>query len=139
MKGKKCSSIETEILLSQTIEKTVASNIIVKCFNCNFGLLYLCYPFYKDLVYEVKKTTHNNFCLTKFCNIREYILNYRNKINWIGFVNIINETKIGNQIFYSLWLVDSFYGDLNIEDILSKINITEKYVKDNLNWESMLL
>lgn len=109
------------------------------CLDYTYGLLQLCYHFYKDTLYDEKKKTHDDFCLLKFCDIREYVLQYKNSINWGEFVEIINDAKIRNEIYYPLWLVSSFYGDLGIEDILSRLKVNKNYYTNSIDWERMLL
>lgn len=104
-----------------------------------YNLIQICYHFYKDTVYETKKKNHNDYCLIKFCDIREFILHYRNEIDWFEFIEVVNEFNIGNQIYYSLYLVASFYEDLDIEEIIKKIKTTRLFSVDYLDWERMLL
>lgn len=65
-------------------------------------------------------------------------MQYKGKIDWKEFVRVVNEAQIGNQIFYPLWLVSSFYGDLEIEDILYQLK-DKRYQITDIDWEKILL
>ncbi|MBR2507934.1 MAG: nucleotidyltransferase family protein [Bacilli bacterium] len=137
--GKFVPPIETKILLTHSVIKKTELGISFYVLNKTFSLLQLCYHFYKDTVYETKKENHNDYCLIKFCDIREFILHFRKEIDWSEFVKIVNEFNIGDQIYYSLYLVSSFYGDLGIEEILKEIKTTPLFSIGFLDWERMLL
>ncbi|MCI9142906.1 MAG: nucleotidyltransferase family protein, partial [Lachnospiraceae bacterium] len=138
--GGKCNDpINNSNILDHVMDRFIAPNSIIKCLDYTYGLLQLCYHFYKDTVYEVKKNTHDNYCLKKFCDIREYVIKFYNHINWNEFIVTVNGAKIGNQIYHTLLLVSTFYGDLNIDEILQQINVTERLCTENIDWEAMLL
>lgn len=135
--GKVIPPISTNEILANTMIKSIQS-LTIKCLNHTFGLLQLCYHFYKDTVYVVKKQSHDNYCLLKFCDIREYIIKYREFIEWDTFINVVNKNGIANQIYHTLILVSSFYEDLKIENVLSSINVTEHYIAQPIDWYSLL-
>ena len=137
--GKFIPPIETKKLLTHSVIKKTELGISFYVLNKTFSLLQLCYHFYKDTVYEIKKKTRNDYCLIKFCDIREFIFHFREEIDWTDFVKIVNECNIGDQIYYSLYLVSSFFGDLGIEEILKKIKTTPLFSIGFLDWERMLL
>ncbi|MBE5869353.1 MAG: hypothetical protein E7293_10450 [Lachnospiraceae bacterium] len=137
--GKEADPIDMDWILKRRKKRKVKKDLEIYCLDHTLALLQLCYHFYKDTIYEVKKLTHDNYCLLKFCDIREYIIKYRYDINWKEFIDIVNQANIGNQIYNTLWLISTFYGDLYIEDIIKQINVTERYYTDNIDWESMLL
>lgn len=137
--GKVQSPISTEIILDHSENKKLFENFYYSVLTPTYSLLQLCYHFYKDTVYKLKVKNKCNYLLIKFCDIREFILFYNNQIDWDEFINIINNANIGNQIYYPLWLVANFYGDLNVQDILDKIHITKTFEKKDLDWERMLL
>ena len=68
-----------------------------------------------------------------------YVIKFYNHINWNEFIVTVNGAKIGNQIYHTLLLVSTFYGDLNIDEILQQINVTERLCTENIDWEAMLL
>lgn len=135
--GKITPPISTNEILANTMIKKIRGQTI-KCLNYTYGLLQLCYHFYKDTVYEVKKQRHDNYCLLKFCDIREYILKFRSLIEWDIFICVVNKYGIANQIYHTLMLVSSFYGDLKIENVLSAINVTEHFIDQPIDWYSLL-
>lgn len=137
--GKFIPPIETKKLLTHSIIKKTELGISFYVLNKTFSLLQLCYHFYKDTVYETKKENHNDYCIIKFCDIREFILHFREEINWTEFIKIVNESNIGDQIYYSLYLVSSFFGDLGIQEILKQIKTTPLFSIGFLDWERMLL
>lgn len=140
--GKYADPINISHFLENTIDKSMVSSscaFTYKTLEYTFDLLQLCYHFYKDTVYEAKKNTGEDYCLLKFCDIREYILKYRTQIDWDRFITIVNDSKIGNQIYYTLKLISSFYKDLCIDDILLKISITEDILSDCIDWKKILL
>lgn len=130
--------IPMDVLFQNTITKDI-SNIPIKCLDPTFELLQLCYHFYKDTKYEIKKKTHENYCLLKFCDIREYIKRYYNDINWSTFLNMINDCKIGDQIYYALSMVSAFYKDMNISDILSDIKTNFSIKSKEIDWHTLLI
>lgn len=136
--GQKQDPIPNSIILSHT-QRLLPNKDSYRVLSPTYNLLQLCYHFYKDTVYELKKESRNDYRLSKFCDIREFIIHFRKKIDWPEFIKLVNESNIGEQIYYVLWLVSSFYGDLRIEDILKAINRTRTYEIDKINWEGMLL
>lgn len=136
--GMKRDPIDTSELLNHRMRRKVADDFEVYSLDYIYCLIQLCYHFYKDTVYDKKKKTHDDYCLLKFCDIREYVLQYKGKIDWKEFVRVVNEAQIGNQIFYPLWLVSSFYGDLEIEDILYQLK-DKRYQITDIDWEKILL
>lgn len=130
--------IPMDVLFQNTITKDF-SNISIKCLNPTFELIQLCYHFYKDTKYEIKAKTHENHCLLKFCDIREYIKKYYDEIQWDVFLKIINDAQIGDRIYYPLWIVSAFYKDLNISDKLKQIETKNHYNINEINWQSLLI
>ena len=137
--GKEQSPISTKRILEHSENKKMFENFCYKALTPTYSLLQLCYHFYKDTIYKSKVENKCDYLLIKFCDIREFILFYKHQIDWDAFINITNSANIGNQIYYPLWLVANFYGDLNINNILDKLHITKTFEKKDLNWEGMLL
>lgn len=137
--GKKTDPIPTSSVLTNIQKKEFIQREGYYVLTPKYNLIQLCYHFYKDTVYETKKKSHNDYCLIKFCDIREFIFHFREEIDWSEFVKIVNEFNIGDQIYYSLYLVSSFYGDLGIEEILKEIKTTPLFSIGFLDWERMLL
>ena len=137
--GKFIPPIETKSLLTHTILKSTKSGVIFSVLNNTYSLIQLCYHFYKDTNYESKKVTQDNYSLIKFCDIRKFILHNRQSIDWGEFVEVVNQAKINDQIYYSLWLVSSFFGDLEIEPLLERIKSSKDYSANEIDWEKFLL
>ena len=129
--------INTDDILENTIVKE-SNGFRFKCLNYTYSLLQMCYHFYKDTVYEVKRKSHDNYCLLKFCDIREYIIKHYEKINWNLFVDIVNSNGIASQIYHTLRLVSSFYGDLILENLSHRIKPTKNYIDDEIDWNKLL-
>lgn len=136
--GKKIDPIIPEKILCHRIKKKCSDGVQFYCLDFTFGLLQLCYHFYKDTKYEVKKFMHDDYCLLKFCDIREYVLKYKNEINWNEFISVVNASGIGKQIHYSLWNVSKFYGDLGIDSILQHLETSGTDCDQDINWELLL-
>lgn len=136
--GKTSPPISTEVLLKQLRDRIICG-VSTSSLSYDYELIQLCYHFYKDTQYESKKASHNDYCLIKFCDIREYIIHYKKHINWDHFIEAVNEANIGNQIYYSLRLVDLFYEDLEIDSILNRIKKTVKIDRWNVSWNKLLL
>lgn len=129
--GKIEPQISTSILLNNKRYERISSEILGECLIYTYELLQLCYHFYKDTVYDIKKVEKQDYCLIKFCDLREYILKYHNLINWKEFITIINKYNLGDQVYYVLLLVSSFYCDLKINNILSEIEIHKQIYLPN--------
>jgi len=129
--------ISTSKILENKFDKKLSSGINIKCLNHTYAFLQLCYHFYKDTVYEVKRTEREDYCLIKFCDIREYILKFRKEIDWDEFIFIINHYDLGKQIYYTLFLVSSFYDDLEIDNVMVKIAANQTISFPN--WGEILL
>lgn len=137
--GKSVPQISTDYLLEHRINKHIKNDILIFSLRPEYEFIQLCYHFYKDTKYDIKKANNENFCLQKFCDIREFILHFGKEIDWTEFVKIVNEFNIGDQIYYSLYIVSSFYGDLGIEEILKEIKTTHLFSIGFLDWKRMLL
>ena len=135
--GKMAIPISTAELLQHTKKR---ADIIGNTYNAlehTYEFLQLCYHFYKDTVYYIKKAEKEDYCLIKFCDLREYILKYRKEIDWNEFISIVNQYKMGDKIYYTLFLISSFYGDLEIDEIMDKIESSQKM--SSPNWDEILL
>ena len=84
--GKISPKIDTKTLLSNTVSKKI-NDFSYRKLSLEYNLIQLCYHFYKDTVYEIKKKRKESYCLMKFCDIREYILKYQHQLNWDNFIN----------------------------------------------------
>ena len=145
-----CIDVNTTIFQGGKSNNPISTSEILKHNRCNqiinnffsldysYELLQLCYHFHKDtFIYEIKKNNHEDYSLIQFCDLREYILKYRNLINWNEFITIINNNCLGDIVYNVLFLIDSFYGDINIKDIIDRIQTTKK--SDVPDWEKVLL
>ena len=119
--GKNVDPISTEELLKHRQVKVNGHGKKFYALEKEYELIQLIYHFYKDTIYEIKKKMRQDYSLNKFCDIREYVLRYRNEIDWNLFADIVNTNKIGDGIYYVLLIVSDFYKDMNIDDILDKI------------------
>lgn len=135
--GKMPIPISTDELLRHTKKRVDILGNEYNALEHTYEFLQLCYHFYKDTVYDIKKSEKEDYCLIKFCDLREYVLKYRNEINWDEFISMINQYKLGNKIYYTLFLISSFYGDLEIDNVMDKIEIDQKM--SSPNWDGILL
>lgn len=132
--GKVTPKIECEKILCNTINKKV-DNITYRALCPEYNLIQICYHFYKDTVYDIKKQLNESYCLIKFCDIREYILKFYTKIDWDIFVSLVNENNIANEIYFVLDLILCFYNDINIRWVIKKFNINRNNLKQfNFNF-----
>lgn len=128
--------ISTRKILENKRDQELPNGINLHCLNYTYELLQLCYHFYKDTVYDIKKAEKEDYCLIRFCDIREYILKFQKKINWDEFITIINENMLGDKIYHTLSLVSSFYGDLALDNIMTKIETNSKILVPN--WDEII-
>lgn len=126
--GKISPKIDTKTLLSNTVSKKI-NDFSYRKLSLEYNLIQLCYHFYKDTVYEIKKKRKESYCLMKFCDIREYILKYQHQLNWDNFINILNENNLSEEINYVLKLISSFYKDVDIERVIKKLNFDESCIE----------
>ena len=119
--GKTKDPIPTEELLKHRQVKINGHGKKFYALEKEYELIQLIYHFYKDTVYEIKKAMKQDYSLNKFCDVREYILKYRDEIDWDLFIDIVNSNNIGNGIYYVLLIVSDFYKDMDIDDILERI------------------
>ena len=135
--GKYIDPIKTEDLLEHT-RKRNTSNFEFYSLDYTYELIQLCIHFYKDIYYDIKKLTHDNYNLIKFCDIREYIINYKKYIIWDLFLYLVEKNHIEKEVGNVLLLVSDFYEDLNIDDVLFDIKKKIQY-KHVDYWEDLLL
>lgn len=132
--GKYSIPISTSEILKHCDRRRIADELYPCCLDYTYGLIQLCYHFYKDTVYDIKKETASDYVLIKFCDIREYILNYRDLICWEEFIDVVTQANIFKEIGFVLNMVSSFYGDLRIDNVLEMLHIDEV----NFNWERLI-
>jgi hypothetical protein len=138
--GKMIPPISTDVLLSHFEKRNGISENYYKTLDKTFELMQICYHFYKDTIYEKKKSENENYCLMKFCDLREYVIQFRNSIDWIYLAYLLNEKKIAKQILSSLFLVDSLYGDLELHNFFDMLVLDKDSVISHIvNWENILL
>ena len=136
--GKYKDRISTDYLLNSTTIQNIEGIGETKILNHEPELLQLCYHFYKDTKYDIKKETHDDYCLRKFCDIREYILKFGTEIDWNLFTAQISKWNLEREVYYVLFLVLSFYKDSELEKNL-KIIPMEKLNFNIPDWEKILL
>lgn len=122
--GKYIPPISTSELLNHRTKAHLNSGKSFYTLDFTYELIQLCYHFYKDTLYEVKKIESNSYNLSKFCDIREYILNFKNEIDWNTFIHVLNTYDLANPIGQVLHIVSNFYGDIDIDIILDKLELT---------------
>ena len=137
--GKENAPLSTIELLRHIRANHSIDGIEFYSLDYTYELIQLCIHLYKDtFVYEVKKIQHEDYSLIKFCDIREFVLKYKEKINWIEFLHIINTNDLGTYIYTVLSLIENFYADLALQEIIEQI----KYKPDEVeipDWEKALL
>lgn len=116
--GKKKDKIETEQLLNNVTSTGVKKYNVL---NTEYDFLQVCYHFYKDIFYEDKINSRNDYILAKFCDVKEYISQYRTIIDWEHLAGVINEYDLQEAIYTTLFLVSKLYTNLNVDEILKKI------------------
>lgn len=136
--GKNIDPISCGEVLKHREKREIVEGLDMYCLDYTWGLIQLCYHFYKDTQYEIKKKLKLDYCLYKFCDIREYVLKFRNQIRWNEFIEIVNNLKVDEQIYYVLWLVSCFYEDIGLDSILKGLN-SKKCECKNIEWERILL
>lgn len=135
--GKMLTPIPTTELMNHTQRRKDIWGNEFCVLEYTYEFLQLCYHFYKDTVYDIKKFYNENYCLIKFCDLREYILIHRNEIDWDEFITIVNQHKLGEKIYYPISLVSYFYGDIKMDDIIAMIETDQKI--EFPNWDEMIL
>lgn len=136
--GKIPNPIPIRELLKHTRTHEISENVLIKSLDYEYELIQLCYHFYKDMKHTMEKEFFANYTLIKFCDIREYILKNRKNIDWEKFIRCVNKYQIGEQIYLPLLLVSDFYGDLEINNILQKINVNKRDVEIP-DWKEVLM
>lgn len=122
--GKYNPPISTEELLNHRHRKHFRGDKQFYTLNPTYELLQLCYHFYKDTTYEAKKIESNDYSLAKFCDIREYILKFKDDIKWEQFIKITNCNGLAYSVGQVLHLVSGFYGDIGLDSMFNKFEIT---------------
>ena len=118
--GKKNDKIKTEQLLNN-VTSTGAKKYNV--LNTEYDFLQVCYHFYKDIFYENKIDSRNDYILAKFCDVKEYVSQYRTIIDWKHLTDMIKEYDLNEAIYSTLFLVSKLYTNLNIDEILQNIKV----------------
>lgn len=122
--GKKKDKIETEKLLSNVVldgEKNY--NVL----DNEYDFLQVCYHFYKDIFYKDKINNQNDYILAKFCDVKEYVSQYRTIIKWDRLIEIIKKNDLNEAIYTTLLLVTRLYTALDLDKILKKIIPEDDY------------
>lgn len=132
------SPISTQELLNHVCNFEI-NGLNIKCLEPTYNLLQLCYHFYKDIHYEEKKIKHQNYTLKKFCDIREFINKYREKIDWNNLFEIFINCKISSEMYNVLAMVSTFYGDLKIESFLARFDDFYKIQAPQYDWAKMFI
>lgn len=102
-----------------------------------YEFLELCYNFYKDTQYEIKKKSHDNICLIKFCDIHEYYLKHQKNIDWILFKEILINFNISEEIYFVLKMIVAFYQDFLLQKQLIDMGYCDNKMPD-YNFEKIL-
>lgn len=123
-------------------EKLLESRRLHKIDNFQFyslgyteELLQLCYHFYKDLNYDNKIDLSEDINLIKFSDIRLYIINNKDKIDWEKFMYMICSNNIYDEIEQVMCYIMEFYNDNNINEVVKKYFTNDNY---KLNWDKIL-
>lgn len=136
--GIRTPPISTSELLNHVCENNI-NGLKMQCLEPTYNLLQLCYHFYKDIHYEIKRLNHQNFTLKKFCDIREFICKYREIINWTELFEISKEQKISSILYDVLSMISIFYGDLKIENHLAMFDDRKTKHKVQYDWAKMFI
>ena len=136
--GKLALPISTEDLLKETRLHNINDSLQIRSLCYELELIQLCYHLYKDISFKGENVFFGDYTLIKFCDIREYIRKYREAIDWDKFLYYINTCDIGRAIYISLLLVSTFYGDLEMDEVLAKIK-AEKSDITVPEWEEVLI
>ena len=67
------------------------------------------------------------------------IMKYRRVIDWERFVEVVNKNEIGDQIHYALHIVSTFYGDLQIDDVIMSLKTSNSFLNRDIDWERLLI
>lgn len=136
--GKVSLPVPTHELLLDTRTHKLRNGLSIRSLNYEYELIQLCYHFYKDIIYATDRQFYANYTLIKFCDLREYILKYKECIDWEKFIFCVNSCEIGHAVYTTLHLVSNFYKDLHIENIMERI-IATKHSVVIPDWDSILL
>jgi len=137
--GKANEPLSTIELLKHSRTNRSINGIEFDSLDYTYELIQLCVHLYKDtFVYEIKKRQQEDYSLIKFCDIREFILKYKTRINWQEFLQITNLNGLGDHIYTILFLIANFYGDLEIDDIICEIAPKSNRFEIP-DWEKVLL
>lgn len=115
--GKQEPLIATKELLNNTRIQTF-HEFSFSSLSYTYEFLQLCYNFYKDTQYDIKKRTHDNICLIKFCDIHEYYLKHHKNIDWILLSKIATDFHISDELYSVLNMVVAFYHDFLLQEQL---------------------
>lgn len=137
--GKENDPLSTIELLRHARANHSINAIEFNSLDYAYELIQLCIHLYKDtFVYEIKKRQHEAYSLIKFCDIREFILKYKTRINWEEFLQITNSNGLSDHIYVILLLIANFYGDLEIDDIIGEV-APKSNSFEIPDWENVLL
>lgn len=120
--GSHLSPIATPELLNHRKLTSTSSGKTFFTLDFTYELIQLCYHFYKDTLVDAKRIEANDYNLSKFCDIREYILKFYNQINWNVFNCILNTHGLSDPIGQVLYIISAFYEDIKIDSILNGLD-----------------
>lgn len=130
--GKQEPLIPTQELLRNTRIQNFGE-FSLSSLDYTYEFLQLCYNFYKDTQYDIKKKTNDNICLIKFCDIHEYYLKHHDKIDWLLLSRIITEFHISKEVFFVLNIVSGFYQDYSFQNHIIDMGYSDKIPKYDFN------
>lgn len=135
----------------KTTKNMINNAILYKDKNCSFytlnlydQIIELCCHLYSEAVYFCWHTNwmrdKSDLNLIKFCDIHEILLNYT--IVWNDFITYVKNIELIDPVFYSLFLVNIIFGDIDIPQYIRKYvaknNLINKFFdkKGNVHyWE----
>ena len=120
MGGKYEDPIKTSSLLDNTRKTSLTHSCEIRCLDYTLGLIQLCVHFYKDTIYSQKIRENEDYCLQKLCDIREYILQFHNNIDWRRLLDIVSSSGIEKEVFVPMYIVSSFYEDDCLRSIIDE-------------------
>lgn len=121
--GTHLSPITTSELLNHRKLTYTTSGKAFYTLDFTYELIQLCYHFYKDTLFEAKRIESNDYSLSKFCDIREYILKFYDQIDWNVFIHVLNTYGLSDSIGQVLYIISAFYEDIKIDAILNELEI----------------
>ncbi len=120
--GNQPDYIEVTQLLEQRVLRTSYLGMDYWTLQPQYDLIQLCYHFYKDTNYEIKKKKNESLRIIHLYDLLFLLRRYKAELNLNLLYEIITAAHIENQIYFVLSLVQSIFSCEQLDGLLNELS-----------------